>query len=146
MNKLLAVLGLQAFALQSNFWGGGKAFVKLDEDQLQSIEEALEKTGSAEDAQTITDLQGQVTAFEGKETEVQEALTAALTLNGLNVEEGQSPAEAIAALGAKCKEYGDSKNRHTFAGHNGQEAPEPGAEKLENGFFNANDAHNQIEE
>lgn len=137
MNKLLAILSIQAFAFHNNFFGGGKPFAKLDADQLQLIEDALEKTGTSEDASTIEGLQNQVTAFEANETAVEEALTAALELNGMQKVEGQSVTEAIAALGAKCKEYGDSKATHSIPTTTGVER------KKNEDDASENYAHNQ---
>ncbi len=126
MNKLLAVLGLASFTFHSNFWDvSGKKHVKLQEEDLQKIEDALEKNATGEDATALADLQTQVSGFEANETAVQEALTNALTLNGMTSAEGQSVAEAITALGAKCKEYGISKDRgHNKPENNGEEKPE----------------------
>lgn len=125
MNKLLAVLGLASFTFHSNFWNGGNKHVKLEEEDLQKIEDALEKNATGEDATALADLQNQVSGFEANENAVQEALTNALTLNGMTIAEGQSVAEAITALGAKCKEYGTSKDRgHNKPDNNGKEKEE----------------------
>ena len=146
MEKLLAVLGLQAFVFHNNFWGNGDAFVKLDNKQLEMIEAALEKeepeAKEIEGGETIKDLQAKVSGFEATETEVQEALTAALTLNGLATTEGQSVAEAIATLGAKCKEYGDSKETHSIIKNDGLE--KPSGDGLQNGYYDPNALHNKI--
>jgi hypothetical protein len=146
MKKLLAVLGLQAFTFHNNFWGSGEAHVKLDNKQLQLIEDALEKnaneTPANEDAKTLEDLQAQVSGFEAKETAVQEALTAALGLNGIETTEGQSVAEAITALAAKCKEYGSSTNTHSFIHTTGVDKEPDG---LIEGYFDPNAPHNQLD-
>ncbi|MET3035835.1 hypothetical protein ABXT08_07030 [Chryseobacterium sp. NRRL B-14859] len=146
MKKLLAVLGLQAFTFHNNFWGSGEAHVKLDNKQLQLIEDALENKATEnpanEDAKTLEDLQAQVSGFEANEAAVQEALTAALGLNGIEAAEGQTVAEAITALGAKCKEYGSSKNTHSFIHTNGVEKEPDG---LIEGYFDPNAPHNQLD-
>lgn len=146
MKKLLGVLGLQAFVFHNNFWGTGEAHVKLDNKQLQLIEDALEKQGGEntanEDAQTLADLQAQVSGFQAKETAIQEALSAAMSLNGIEATEGQSVAQAIANLGTKCKEYGDSNETHSIIQTDGKE--KPSADGLQNGFYDPKAAHNQI--
>lgn len=146
MKKLLAVLGLQAFTFHNNFWGSGEAHVKLDNKQLQLIEDALDKTPTenkaSEDATTLEDLQTKVSGFEAKETAIQEALTAALNLNGIEATEGQSVAEAITALGTKCKEYGSSTNTHSFIHTNGVDKEPDG---LIEGYFDPNAPHNQLD-
>ncbi len=138
MKKLLAVLGLQTFTFQSNFWGGGKAHVKLDEEQLKLIEAALDEKGSGEEAQTIADLQEKVAGLEA----AQEALTAAMNLNGIEAKEGQAMADAIADLGAKCKEYGDSKETHSAPPTNGKDKGDDSG--LIEGFMDPNAEHNQL--
>ncbi|WP_313091898.1 hypothetical protein [Chryseobacterium flavum] len=146
MKKLLAVLGLQAFTFHNNFWGNGEAHVKLDNKQLQLIEDALEKNATEnpanEDAKTLEDLQATISGLEANETAVQEALTAALNLNGIERKEGQSVAQAIADLGAKCKEYGDSKETHSIIKTTGVE--KPSGDGIQNGFYDPNAPHNQI--
>ncbi|WP_418124266.1 hypothetical protein ACNFU2_06535 [Chryseobacterium sp. PTM-20240506] len=145
MKKVLAVLGLQAFTFHNNFWGSGEAHVKLDNKQLQLIEDALEKketeNTTAEGAESLADLQAKVTGFEAKETAVQEALTAALSLNGIAATEGQTVAQAIEVLGTKCKEYGDSKETHSIIQTDGKEKPSDG---LQNGFYDPTAPHNQL--
>lgn len=145
MKKLLAVLNLQAFTFHNNFWGSGEAHVKLDNKQLQLIEDALEENAENtenEDAKTLEDLQAKVSGLEAKETAVQEALTAALNLNGIEAKEGQSVAQAIADLGAKCKEYGDSNETHSIIKTTGVE--KPSGDGIQNGFYDPNAPHNQI--
>lgn len=144
MKKVLAVLGLQAFAFQSsNFWGGGEAHVKMTKEQLEKIDAALPEEGAQADAKTLADLQGKVTGFEANETAIQEALTAAMELNGIEAVADQTPAEAIAALGVKCKEFGDSGETHSIPKNSGVEKPE--GTGLKEGFFDPNDEHNKID-
>ncbi|HAD78789.1 MAG TPA: hypothetical protein DCF99_04445, partial [Flavobacteriaceae bacterium] len=87
MKRVLAVLGIQAFVFHStNIFGKGEKHVRLKEEELQLIEDALEKQTSAEDAETLATLQA-------NETAIQEALTAAFELHGLKTVEGQTVAE-----------------------------------------------------
>ena len=145
MKKLTALLGLTAITMHnSNIFGTGKNFAKLDEDQLQKIEDALE-TPAAE-TPDVENLKTELANAAAAEAGMQEAVTAALELNGLTIEKGQSAAEAIALLGATCKQYGESKERgHTTPENNGKEKPEPESEKLIEGFFDPNAPHNQID-
>ena len=126
MNKLLAVLGFASFTFHGNFWDvSGKKHVKLQEEDLQKIEDALEKNAAGEDATALADLQAKITGYEANETAVQEALTNALTMNGLEFAEGQTVVDAIASLGTTCKEYGASKDRgHNQPKNDGQEKAE----------------------
>ena len=134
---------MQAFAFQSsNFWGGGEAHVKMTKEQLEKIDAALPEEGAQADAKTVADLQAKVNGFVDKETAVQEALTGALELNGIEAVEGQSPAEAIAALGVKCKEFGDSTETHSIPKTDGVEKPDGNG--LKEGFFDPNAEHNKI--
>lgn len=145
MNKLLAVLGIQAFVFHNNFWGTGEAHVKLDNKQLQMIEDALEKKAGEnkadENTETLADLQAQITGFQANETAVQEALTAAMALNGITATKGQSVAEAISALGTKCKEYGDSTETHSILQTDGLD--KESGDGLQQGFFDPKAPHNQ---
>lgn len=137
MKKVLAVLGLQAFVFHNNFFGGGEAHVKMTKEQLEKIDAELEKGGTGADAKTVADLKEQVSGFEAKEDAVQEALTAAMELNGIEAVEGQSPAEAIAELGAKCKEFGEATNTHSLTQTDGKD-------KKPNADQSGNYAHNQV--
>lgn len=131
MKRVLAVLGLQAFVFHSNFFKNEKKHVRLNEEELQKIEDALEKQTSVEDAQTLATLQA-------NETEVQEALTAAFELNKIEATTGQTVAEAIGALSAKCEEYGSSTNTHSIP-------PTDGKDKAEDDGDETDDyAHNQV--
>lgn len=145
MNKLLAVLGMQAFVFHNNFWGTGEAHVKLDNKQLQMIEDALEKkegeNATENNTADLTELQAQVAGFQASEAAVQEALTAALTLNGIEATQGQSVAEAIAALGTTCKEYGDSTETHSILQTDGLD--KESGDTLQNGFYDPKAPHNQ---
>ena len=104
--------------------------------ELQKIEDALEKQTSAEDAETLATLQA-------NETATQEALSAAFELHGLKTVEGQTVAEAVEALSAKCTEYGESKNQHSFHKTDGKDKQDEG-DGLKEGFFDPNAEHNQI--
>lgn len=137
MKKVLAVLGLQAFVFHSNFWGNEKKHVRLSEEQLEKLNTALEQQTSAEDAELLANLQE-------NETAIQESLSAALALNGIEAVEGQTVAEAIEALGLKCKEYGDANPTHLKIPTDGKDKQEDNG-KLIGGFFDPNAEHNQID-
>ncbi|WP_312355559.1 hypothetical protein [Empedobacter sp.] len=137
MKRVLAVLGIQAFVFHSNFLKNEKKHVRLNEEELQKIEDALEKQTSAEDAETLATLQA-------NETATQEALSAAFELHGLKTVEGQTVAEAVEALSAKCTEYGESKNTHSFHKTDGKDKQED-EEEFKEGFFDPNAEHNQID-
>ena len=49
--------------------------------------------------------------------------------------------ENIVLLGEKCREYGDSKNRHNFPENNGKDEPTNG---LEDGYLDPEDSHNKL--
>lgn len=137
MKRVLAALGIQAFVFHSNFFKNEKKHVRLNEEELQKIEDALEKQTSAEDAETLATLQA-------NETATQEALSAAFELHGLKTVEGQTVAEAVEALSAKCTEYGQSKNQHSFHKTDGKDKQED-EEEFKEGFFDAGAEHNQID-
>ena len=138
MKRVLAVLGIQAFVFHStNSFGKGEKHVRLKEEELQKIEDALEKQTSAEDAETLATLQA-------NETATQEALSAAFELHGLKTVEGQTVAEAVEALSAKCTEYGEATNSHSIHKTDGKDKQED-AEELKGGFYDENAAHNQID-
>lgn len=132
MKRVLVVLGIQAFVFHSNFFKNEKKHVRLNEEELQKIEDALEKQTSAEDAETLATLQAD-------ETATQEALSAAFELHGLKTVEGQTVAEAVEVLSAKCTEYGESKNQHSFHKTDGKDKQED--EDVDN---SADYAHNQV--
>lgn len=137
MKRVLAVLGIQAFVFHSNFFKNEKKHVRLNEEELQKIEDALEKQTSAEDAETLATLQA-------NETAVQEALTAAFELHGLKTVEGQTIAEAVEALSKKCTEYGEATNSHSIHKTDGKDKQED-EEEFKEGFFDPNAEHNQID-
>lgn len=125
MKKLTALLGLTAITMHnSNIFGTGKNYAKLDEDQLQKIEDALAAEGGP-DATIVENLQNELTTAQTAASGMEEAVTAALELNGLQITEGQSAVEAIALLAQTCKEYGASKERgHSKPENNGKEKEE----------------------
>lgn len=134
MKRVLAVLGIQAFIFHSNFFKNEKKHVRLTEEDLQKLEDALEKQTSAEDAETLANLQA-------NETLIQESLTAAFEANDIEATEGQTIAEAVEALSAKCQELGAAKNTHSISKTDGKDDEE----ELKEGFFDSKAAHNQID-
>lgn len=148
MKKLTALLGLAAIQMHSNIFGGA-AHARFSQEQLDTIEGALENAGQSDQSETIEGLNSQITklnetvsGLQATDTAVQDALTQAFEANGLTLEEGQTPIDAIALLGAKCKEYGSATTTHTIPGTDGKDDAGTG-EQLVEGYLNPNDAHNK---
>lgn len=140
--KLTALLGLAEITLHSGTFSMGTPFAKLNEEQLDLIENALAKD---QENDTIT-LQNQLTeatskasAFEKITTETAKAIETAMQTAGLEKQEGMI--ENINLLAEKCKEFGEDKNRHSFPDNNGKEE---GSEELIDGYLNPKDFHNQL--
>lgn len=140
--KLTALLGLAEITLHSGTFSMGTPFAKLNEEQLDLIENALTKDHEND---TIT-LQNQLTeatskasAFEKITTETAKAIETAMQTAGLEKQEGMI--ENINLLAEKCKEFGEDKNRHSFPDNNGKEE---GSEELIDGYLNPKDFHNQL--
>lgn len=113
--KLLsAILALSSIELHSNFFGNKKPTAKFDEDQLQSIEDALAKNDTSALQSQIDEQQSTISEMQTERTNMENALSEAFSTNKLDLPEGSSVAEAIAILGTKCKEYGSSKHTHSI--------------------------------
>lgn len=132
--KLTALLALNTIELHSNLFGK-KPFAKLDEDQLEKIENALEERNTTELESRLS------TAEKEKAVENVSNLNSAVeqALQHAGLEPKGSVIESIALLGEKCKEFGDSKDRHNFPENSGKEETE-----LVDGYINPNDAHNKL--
>lgn len=148
--KLTAFLGLATLNLHSGLFGT-KNHYRLDEEQVQKLEDQLAAQGSEDVQKQLDDLQknydtlqSNYNTLETANTGLQNAVTQALELNELTdqLTDKQSVSEGVVLLGTKCKEYGTSNNRHSFQKNDGQEKNEDG---LVNGVVNMNDAHNQID-
>lgn len=148
--KLTALLGLAEITLHSGTFSMGTPFAKLNEEQLDLIENALAKDQEndlAKDHENdIIALQNQLTeatskasAFEKITTEAAKAIETAMQTAGLEKQEGMI--ENINLLAEKCKEFGEDKNRHSFPDNNGKEE---GSEELIDGYLNPKDFHNQL--
>ena len=140
--KLTALLGLAEITLHSGTFSMGTPFAKLNEEQLDLIENALAKDPEND----IIALQNQLTeatskasAFEKITTETAKAIETAMQTAGLEKQEGMI--ENINLLAEKCKEFGEDKNRHSFPDNNGKEE---GSEELIDGYLNPKDFHNQL--
>lgn len=140
--KLTALLGLAEITLHSGTFSMGTPFAKLNEEQLDLIENALAKDHEND----IITLQNQLTeatskasAFEKITTETAKAIETAMQTAGLEKQEGMI--ENINLLAEKCKEFGEDKNRHSFPDNNGKEE---GSEELIDGYLNPEDFHNQL--
>lgn len=140
--KLTALLGLAEITLHSGTFSMGTPFAKLNEEQLDLIENALAKDHEND----IITLQNQLTeatskasAFEKITTKTAKAIETAMQTAGLEKQEGMI--ENINLLAEKCKEFGEDKNRHSFPDNNGKEE---GSEELIDGYLNPKDFHNQL--
>ena len=141
---LCALLALTNIELHSNFFGNKKPTAKLDEEQLQSIEDALAKNDTSALQTTIDEQTTTISTMQTEKTDMENALNEAFSINGLDLPEGISAAEAIAALGTKCKEYGSDKNTHSIPRSDGKDR-HPVADGLIEGYFDPKDPHNQID-
>jgi hypothetical protein len=141
--KLKGLTGQEAIDLHTNFFGNKKPFAKFDKDQLEKIEAALETNDVSGLTQKIADLDANIINLNAVQAETQNAIDQALQLNGITIPEGATTAEAIIALGAKCKEYGSSENRHVTPKNNGEEKPENN-QSLIDGYFDPKAPHNQV--
>lgn len=135
--KLLsAVLALASIELHSNFFGNKKPTAKFDEDQLQSIEDALAKNDTSALQNQITEHESTISGMQTEKTNTENAISDAFSMNKLELPEGASMAEAIAILGTKCQEYGSSNHTHSLTHTDG-------IDKDENEDESVNYAHNK---
>lgn len=141
---LCALLALTNIELHSNFFGNKKPTAKLDEEQLQSIEDALGKNDTSALQSTIDEQNTTISTMQTEKTDMENALSEAFSINGLDLPEGTSVAEAIATLGTKCKEFGGAKNTHSIPPTDGKDKQEA-ADGLIDGYFDPKDPHNQID-
>src|SRR5690554_6490307 len=110
--NLIMLLSLAEITLKAGFFGK-KPHASFDEDQLQAIDDALAAKNSTTDLeQKISELEAANQNLQASNDAVANVLEQALELNGLKQESTME--KSIEALGQKCKEYGESKNRHTF--------------------------------
>lgn len=139
--KITALLGLAQLTLHSGITGMGKPVAKLTEEDLEKIENALENNENIEALQQkLSDAEASSATFEKVVAETAQAVENAMETAGLEKQEGL--VENINLLGEKCKEFGESKDRHSFAENNGKD--EEGKEKYIDGHIDPNDAHNQL--
>lgn len=130
-SRIVALLGLSEMVLHSNLFGG-KAFAKLSEDELEKINAALEEKDTKA-------LEEELAAGKENMAALQDAVEQALEHAGLEAK--GTLQENIVLLGEKCREYGDSKNRHNFPENNGKDEPTNG---LVDGYLNPEDSHNKL--
>lgn len=141
--KLTALLGVAQIEMHSNFFGNKKPVAKLDQEQLEAIEKGLEQNDVSALTSEIEAKGNDITALIANQTAMEEAITGALQLNGLELPENATQAEAIALLATTCKEYGEAKNvTHSVAGSNGVEAVQ-NPDALIDGYLDPNDEHNK---
>lgn len=141
--KLTALLGFATLELHAGVLGTGKPYAKLSLEDLEAIEKALtekENTGEVEELQQkLTETQAEASAYEKMIAETAQSVDKALKIAGL--EKKESMTQSIELLGEKCKEYGESKDRHSLAENNGNDTDANG---LIEGYLDPNDAHNQL--
>lgn len=153
MNKkfttLTTLLALGEIELNAGFFGNKKPFAKFDEDQLQVIEDALQKTDNTDLEKKVTDLEAEKIALEKSifdqkayQLKIENALEQALQINGL--EPASNIDGSIALLGEKCKEYGDADVSHTLLLNDGHENPDP-ENSLQDGYYDPKAPHNQLD-
>lgn len=130
-SRIVALLGLSEMVLHSNLFGG-KAFAKLSEDELEKINAALEEKDTKA-------LEEELAAGKENMAALQDAVEQAMEHAGLETK--GTLQENIVLLGEKCREYGDSKNRHNFPENNGKDEPTNG---LVDGYLNPEDSHNKL--
>lgn len=128
--KLAAFMGIAVINIHTGLFGQ-KSHARLDEEQLQKLEDHMATEGGDEQMQVKLDelqkkydaLNSSHTTLQSNNTVLQTAVTAALELNGLTAEvtAETTPAQAVELLGTKCKEYGSSQNRHAFPNNDGSQ-------------------------
>lgn len=142
--KITALLGLAQLTLHSGVAGAmglAKPVAKLTEEDLEKIENALGNIENVEALQQkLSDATAKAETYEKITAETAQAVENAMETAGLEKQEGLI--ENINLLGEKCKEFGESKDRHSFAENNGKD--EEGKEKYIDGHIDPNDAHNQL--
>lgn len=124
--KLVAALGLPTINIQSGLFGAN-AHARLDEEQLQKLEDQLSAVAGDEVLQgKFDELQQSFNALQTDKDGLQNAVSAALELNGLtkDLQADATGIQGVELLGKRCKEYGASKNRHSFAQSDGEEPEE----------------------
>lgn len=141
--NILQVLAVETLELHSGVFGSKKPFAKLTEEDLEKLDKSLAEPTNATEIealkQRITELENENAVFEKTLAETTAEVEKAIETAGLEKQSGLI--ENISHLGAKCKEYGESSDRHTFAENNGKEEPTDGL--IEN-YINPNDEHNQL--
>ncbi|WP_312750531.1 hypothetical protein [Epilithonimonas hominis] len=118
---LIATMGVASIDLHSNVFGNKKPYAKVDEESLQKVEDALAKNDTSALQTTITAHEATIATMQTDKTNVENAISEAFTMNGIEAPEGISIAEAIATLGTKCKEMGSSNNTHSIPQNDGKE-------------------------
>lgn len=118
---LSALLAVSTIDLHSNLFGNKKPVAKLNEEQLQLIEDGLEAKQNSDPG--LEDLQSEVTS-------AQDALSEALTINNITMPDGASLSEAIALLGTTCKTYGEKGQSHTSPPNDGIDREESNTENF----------------
>lgn len=142
MNKhslILGLLGLQVLEAHTNVMGKNP-HVRLTEEQLDVLEAALQANDISALEKTISDHEATIATHVENEASVATALTAAFEENALEAT-GETSAEQIAHLSAKCKEFGSKTNMHSIPPTDGKDKTDEDA--LQNGFYDPTAPHNQ---
>lgn len=137
---LTALLALAEITPKAGLFGG-KPFASFTEEQLDKIEEALEKNDTSAFKEQLAQLNKDISERKTRLENIENAVNTALELNGL--EAADTFDKSIELLGTTCKEYGEKKSTHTLPATNGEEINHDDA--LVDGYFDPNDEHNKID-
>lgn len=127
-----SALGVLDLSLQAGLFGG-KPYVKFDEEQLDKIEKSL-FDNSATELQELKATQEQILK---KQEALENAIGMALKIN--NIEPSGDSVKNIENLGMKCKEYGESQNRHPFIPTDGKDRDLSNEDAFIGGVVDPND-------
>lgn len=137
--KITALLGITEITMNTGVFGNKQSFAKMTQEDLEKIENALNGSESEDLNNKLKVLTKDLNAEKQKNSDYENAVEQALQHAGLKSEDNL--VQSIALLGEKCKEYGESTNRHSFPENNGEDES---ADRLIDGYLNPNDEHNKI--
>lgn len=121
-------------------WFSEETYVKLTEEDLQTIEKHLQAQATTEQSHLqnkMDTLQKELADAIQTIQYVKEAMHQAFALNGL--QEKETLSESIALLGQTCKAYGEKTIMHTSVATNNKEW-----QAEEESIIHASDLHNQL--
>ncbi len=137
---LVALLGLTQISFKAGIFGGEPS-ASFTKEQIEAIEQALRQNDNSILTQEIEKLKRDIAEQQNKAEVLENAVSEALQLNGLEVSE--TVEESIRLLGTTCKKYGEKKAVHTLAAQDGKEANLED-DALIDGYLNPNDEHNKL--